>query len=86
MQTARLNDRVSANAERVGEAIFAAYGKSLPPDATFTLRISDGVVKSVLVNGRVAFENGAIKDTGHGTFLPADDKALAKDARVARAA
>jgi hypothetical protein len=53
MQAARLNTGTSANAERIGEAIFAAYGKSLPPDATFTLRISDGVVKSYPNNGTI---------------------------------
>ncbi|HEX5437602.1 MAG TPA: S46 family peptidase [Gemmatimonadaceae bacterium] len=51
MHAARLNDIISANAVRVGKAIFAAYGKTLPPDATFTLRISDGVVKGYPTNG-----------------------------------
>ncbi|MEX2280916.1 MAG: S46 family peptidase [Gemmatimonadota bacterium] len=44
-RVARLNSIISANAEKVGQAQFAVYGKALPPDATFTLRISDGVVK-----------------------------------------
>jgi hypothetical protein len=53
-RAAKLNDVISANAEKVGRAIFAAYGRSLPPDATYSLRISDGVVKSYPMNGTLA--------------------------------
>jgi len=42
------------NKELLGRAVFDVYGTSVPPDATFTLRISDGVIKPYNYNGTIA--------------------------------
>jgi len=39
---------------KIANQAFNVYGTSLPPDATFTLRISDGMVKRYEYNGTVA--------------------------------
>lgn len=40
--------------QKIANAAFQVYGDNLPPDATFTLRISDGVVKGYDYNGTTA--------------------------------
>ena len=54
----RYEDRVESietqAGQKMGRARFAAYGKSLYPDATFTLRLSFGAVKGYPMNGTQA--------------------------------
>ncbi|MHB1051157.1 MAG: S46 family peptidase [Bacteroidota bacterium] len=45
---------ISAAEQATGKARFAVFGKDLPPDATFTLRLSYGQVKGYAMNGTKA--------------------------------
>ncbi len=49
-----IQSKESAKIQPLGNALFEIYGTSLPPDATFTLRISDGIVKGYEYNGTIA--------------------------------
>ena len=49
-----LNNSLAVYNELLGEAVFAVYGNKIPPDATLTLRISDGVIKGYEYNGTIA--------------------------------
>jgi hypothetical protein len=47
-------ERQQARVQVLGKALYEVYGTSIPPDATFTLRIADGVVKGYEYNGTIA--------------------------------
>ncbi len=56
-QYQKLTTEESARVQLLGQAIYDIYGTSIPPDATFTLRIADGVVKGYEYNGTIAPAN-----------------------------
>lgn len=68
MEYGKINKDVLArdqvNNALLGEALFKVYGESIPPDATFTLRINDGVVKGYNYNGTTA----PVKTTFYGVL------------------
>ncbi|MCX7984540.1 MAG: S46 family peptidase [Bacteroidetes bacterium] len=49
-----IQDEIQANSQILGRALYDVYGTKIPPDATFTLRISDGIVKGYEYNGTLA--------------------------------
>jgi hypothetical protein len=53
-QWAQISATEDVQNERFAQALFAVYGTDLPPDATFTLRITDGIVKRYQYNGTYA--------------------------------
>jgi len=53
-QVSALLDQEAQHDERVARALLAVFGSSVAPDATFSLRISDGEVKRYPMNGTFA--------------------------------
>ncbi|HKX28658.1 MAG TPA: S46 family peptidase [Blastocatellia bacterium] len=70
-ETESLQAPIISAGEKLGRARFAVYGKSLYPDATFTLRLSYGTIKTYPMNGTQA----PLKTTFYGLY----DRALSFD-------
>jgi hypothetical protein len=60
----KIENTETVNAERIGKARFAVYGRSSYPDATQTLRLSYGTIKTYSQNGSLA----PTKTTFYGLF------------------
>ena len=53
-KTKEIRDTESVLENQLGKVLFEIYGTKIPPDANFTLRLSDGVMKTVPYNGTKA--------------------------------
>lgn len=49
-----LDNRLTILNQKLGEAVFDVFGDNISPDATLTLRISDGVIKGYEYNGTIS--------------------------------
>ncbi|CAG4989309.1 Asp/Glu-specific dipeptidyl-peptidase [Dyadobacter sp. CECT 9275] len=49
-----VNAKLTVDRGKLGRLLYDVYGTNIPPDATFSLRISDGLVKSYNYNGTTA--------------------------------
>ncbi|MDA3861615.1 MAG: S46 family peptidase [Melioribacteraceae bacterium] len=49
-----LNNTLTILNQKLGEAVFEVFGENISPDASMTLRISDGVIKGYEYNGTIA--------------------------------
>ncbi len=56
-QYEKLTAEEGAKVQLLGRALYDVYGTTIPPDATFTLRIADGAVKGYEYNGTTAPTN-----------------------------
>lgn len=51
-----IRDTESVLVNMLGKVLFEIYGTEIPPDANFTLRLSDGVLETFNYNGTIAIE------------------------------